>query len=308
METKHPHRPTRETLVIAGLLATALALTACGGGSDKAGGDKLANGDTKNISIGVPSGWDEGIATSAVFTHILEDEGYTVDAKTADVAVIYTGLSKGDFNVFLDAWLPVTHKDYVAKYKDSITDLGTWYEGATLNIAVNEDSPAKTIEDLKTMGGEYGNKLIGIEPGAGLTAQTKQAIKDYGLDDIDLRTSSTPAMLAELKGAAAKKQNIAVTLWHPHWAYAAYPLRDLEDPKGSMGKGESLHSYGDKDFTSEYPNVTKLLAAFTMSDEKLAELEKDINDAGNDADKGSANWLEDNPDFVAELKKAAGVE
>lgn len=308
MFTSHS-RPRRALTKVAvgGIMAAALALTSCSSG-DGSSSKTLENGDQKEISIGIPSGWDEGVAVSALWTQILEDDGYEVSSKTADIGVVFTGLSKGDFNVLFDAWLPITHKDYVDKYQDDITDLGTWYKGATLNIAVNEDSPAKTIEDLKTMGDQYGNKLVGIDPGAGLTKQTKKAIEAYGLDNLDYTTSSTPAMLAELKGAVKSKKNIAVTLWHPHWAYAAYPIRDLKDPKGVMGKGESIHSYGDKDFATQYPTAAKLFKEFSLSDEQLAQLENDMNDAKGDTASAAKKWLDDNPDFLPTLKKKAGVD
>ncbi|MCY6488430.1 hypothetical protein OYG14_12980, partial [Actinobacillus pleuropneumoniae] len=86
-------------------------------------------------------------------------------------------------------------------------------------IAVNKDSKARTIGDLKTMGDEYDNTLYGIEAGAGLTKATKDsAIPKYGLKNLSFKISSTPAMLAQLKKSTSAGQDIAVTLWRPHWA------------------------------------------------------------------------------------------
>ncbi|MGO1318353.1 MAG: glycine betaine ABC transporter substrate-binding protein, partial [Cellulomonadaceae bacterium] len=51
-------------------LALGLGLAACG--SDDGG----SGADDKNVSIGIPSGWDEGIAASYLWAAILEDEGY----------------------------------------------------------------------------------------------------------------------------------------------------------------------------------------------------------------------------------------
>ncbi len=48
-------------------------------------------------------------------------------------------------------------------------------------------------------------------------------------------------MLAALDGAIADKKPIVVTLWHPHWAYAKYELKDLEDPKGTLGQAEQVN-------------------------------------------------------------------
>ena len=92
---------------------------------------------------------------------------------------------------------------------------------------MNEDSEAQTIEDLKSMSGDYGNTIYGIEPGAGLSKAAKQAVEDYELSDMDLKLSSTPAMLAQLKKSTEADKDVAVTLWRPHWAYDAFPVRDL---------------------------------------------------------------------------------
>ncbi len=209
-----------------------------------------------------------------------------------------------------DAWLPLTHESYFKKYGDDLTDLGVWYDDAKLTIAVNEDSPAQTLEDLATMGDAYGNRLVGIEAGAGLTQVTQDAvIPEYGLEGLDYVTSSTPAMLAELKGATDAGQNVAVTLWRPHWAYDAFPIRDLEDPKGALGEAEQIHTFGSGDFEERYPTLTKLVGAFTLTDEQLFSLENMMFNSDEHADEKSAvaAWLEANPTFVDDLKEKAGV-
>lgn len=49
--------------------------------------------------------------------------------------------------------------------------------------------------------------------------------------------SFTGSMLAELETAIdSGAENVAVALWQPHWAYAAYPIQNLADP-GSPCRG-----------------------------------------------------------------------
>ncbi|BDZ42888.1 hypothetical protein GCM10025865_21870 [Paraoerskovia sediminicola] len=132
----------RRALAIGATAALGLGLAACSsddGDSTEAGGD--SGGDETSVSIGVPSGWDEGIAASFLWKNILESEGYEVETETADVGVIYTGLAGGDFDLTLDVWLPYTHASYLEEYGDDVSDLGVWYDNAKLTIAVNEDSP-----------------------------------------------------------------------------------------------------------------------------------------------------------------------
>jgi len=312
---------TRTTRRLVGVLAVAalgLGLGACSssGASSSAPGTSTSgasgpSGDEKEVSIGIPSGWDEGIAVSYLWKNVMESEGYTVKTTSADIGVVFTGVAGNDFDVTFDTWLPLTHASYLKKYGDDMSDLGTWYDDAKLTIAVNEDSPAKTIGDLKTMADQYGNRLVGIEAGAGLTeAVQDKTIPTYGLDKLDYVISSTPAMLAELKSATASGDNIAVTLWRPHWAYDAYPVRDLEDPEGTLGDAEEIHTYGTKDFAERYPTLAKLLGAFTLTDDQLFSLENLMFNEDTKKpteDEAATAWLEENPDFVTDLKAKAGV-
>lgn len=310
--TRTTRRTVRRSAAVAATAVLGLALTACasdsGSGADD--GASSTGEDETSVSIGIPSGWDEGIAVSHLWTAILEEEGYDVSSQTADVGVIYTGLAGGDFDVTLDVWLPYTHASYEKEYGDEVTDLGYWYDDAKLTIAVNEDSPAQSLEDLAGMADEYGNKLVGIEAGAGLTEITQeQVIPTYGLEGMDYSISSTPAMLAELKGATDAGDNIAVTLWRPHWAYDEFPVRDLEDPEGALGEAEKIHMWGSSDFEERYPTLTKLFGAFSLDDEQLFSLENMMFNSDEYADEGAAvqAWLEANPTFVDDLKESAGV-
>lgn len=299
-------RTQRRTSAIVGSTAVlALALTACSSEDTESSDDSTASGDETAVSIGIPSGWDEGIAVSNLWAKVLEDKGYDVETETADVGVIFTGLAGGDFDLMFDTWLPTTHASYIEKFGDDLSDLGVWYDNAKLTIAVNEDSPAESLEDLAGMADEYNNKLVGIEAGAGLTQVTEsEVIPTYGLEDMDYAISSTPAMLAELKGATEKGENIAVTLWRPHWAYDEFPIRDLEDPEGSLGAAEEIHTYGPKDFTDRYPEMAGWVENFTLNDEQLFSLENMMfNDEEYEGDEAAAveAWLDANPDFVDSL-------
>ncbi|WP_125774430.1 glycine betaine ABC transporter substrate-binding protein [Antribacter gilvus] len=299
----------RRTGASAAAVALGLSLTACAS-EESAGGTGDAGTETQetSISIGVPSGWDEGIAVSHLWASILEDEGYEVETESADIGVIFTGLAGGDFDVTFDTWLPLTHADYLEEFGNDISDLGAWYDNAKLTIAVNEDSPAQSLEDLAAMADEYDNRLVGIEAGAGLTRVTEDAVvPQYGLEDMDYVISSTPAMLAELKGATDAGENIAVTLWRPHWAYDEFGIRDLEDPAGALGEAEEIHTYGTADFAERYPDLAPLIGAFRLDDEQLFSLENMMFNSDEHASEADAvdAWLEANPTFVDDLKAAA---
>ncbi|MGC2939624.1 MULTISPECIES: glycine betaine ABC transporter substrate-binding protein [unclassified Brevibacterium] len=327
---------TRSTRIGAILACAALALSACGASNSGGGDNEDAQGsgdkdwsnctpgegsedatevadDDKDVSFVMFNGWDESYATTYLIKNVLEEDGYTVETQELDAGPAYTGLTKGDVDFVTDTWLPLTHASYLEQFGDKMVDHGCWYDNAKLTIAVNEDSPAKTIGDLKDMGDEYNNILYGIEAGAGLTKTTKEAaIPDYELDDLDYKISSTPAMLAQLNKSTAADENVAVTLWRPHWAYDAFPVRDLEDPKGAMGDAEGVYSFSGLDAADEHPYVSQLLQNLVLDDDHLASLENlmfsEDHYGGNDHEKAVAEWLEDNPDFVDQWKKGELAE
>lgn len=280
--------------LIAAAGIAALALTGCA--ADAGGG-----GDDKTVKIAVFNGWDEGIAVSELWKAVLEEEGYTVELEYAEPAVVYTGLANGDYDLTLDTWLPITHEAYVEEHKDDIVELGAWNDEAALTIAVNEDSPITSLDELAENADEFDGTIYGIDPGAGLTKVTQEeVIPTYGLEDMEFVISSTPAMLTELQKRTDAGENVVVTLWRPHWAYDAYPIRDLEDPEGTLGEAETLYSYGKGDIEETHPEVAGWLKDFKMDSELLYSLENSMFNEYDGEDYGPVvkEWMEENQDFV----------
>lgn len=289
---------------LAGIAASALVLTGCASGAEMSGdsGAKLENGDEKDVTIAVFNGWDEGVAASELWKAILEEKGYDVSLEYADVAPVYSGLSTGDYDLLLDTWLPITHASYMDEYGDQIEDLGAWNDEAKLTFAVNEDAPIQSIDELAAHADEFGNTIVGIEPGAGLTEITQnEVIPGYGLEGMTYTTSSTAAMLSELKAATDAKENVVVTLWRPHWAYDAFPIRDLEDPKGLLGDAEGIHSMGSQQLATTHPAVHSWISEFKMDSETLYSLENAMFSSGEQVDDYQPivrRWIEEHRDYV----------
>lgn len=299
-------KKNRIVLGLAATAAAALAMTGCSTGSAGAGssGGSGGSGGDKDITIAVFNGWDEGIAASELWKTVLEDEGYKVNLEYAEPAVVYAGVAAGDYDLVLDTWLPLTHAEYIDKFGADMVDLGSWYDNAKLTIAVNEDAPIDSLEDLAKDPSVVGNKLIGIEAGAGLTKITQEkVIPGYGLEKMDYVISSTPAMLAELKSATDKGENIAVTLWRPHWAYNSFPIKDLKDPKGLLGDAEQVHAFSSKDFAEEHKDIADRIKEFTMDDDTLASLENVMFNEYDGDDYGPVvkKWMTDNADYAKTL-------
>jgi glycine betaine/proline transport system substrate-binding protein len=289
----------RTTALIALGAVGMLALAGCAPAASETVGD--GNKDNKELNLAVFNGWDEGIAASELWKAILDEKGYDVELSYADAAPVFLGLSKGDYDLTMDVWLPDTHAAYLDEYGDDITDLGAWNEESKLTVAVNEDAPIDSLAELADNADLFNNEIVGIEPGAGLTAAMEErVIPGYGLEDMDFTTSSTAAMLTALTKATDAGENIVVTLWEPHWANAEFPIKTLEDPEGTLADLESLHAFGSADFEADFPQVAEWMDGFEMDLETLYSLEQAmfVDYDGTDYEPIVEKWIEDNQDYV----------
>ncbi|MEU9168280.1 ABC transporter permease/substrate binding protein [Streptomyces sp. NPDC048420] len=249
--------------------------------------------------------WDEDIAVTYLWKNVLEKRGYQLNLKQMDVGPVYTGLASGDLDLNFDAWLPYAQKNYWDKSKDRLKDLGTWYQPTSLEVAVpSYVKGVKSYEDLKGKASLFDGKIIGIEPGTGEMSLLKtKVLPGYGLDkEYDVVDGSTPAMLAELKRAYAKKQPVAVVLWSPHWAYSQYDLTKLKDDKKLFGEGNTIRTISNEKFPEQYPQLTKWIKGFHMSEDELGTLEGEINKYGQGHEEQAvAAWLKEHPEMVGRM-------
>ena len=282
-----------------------IGITGCASTSGSSSAEAVSNGDRANLTIGVFNGWPEGEAASYLWKSILEKKGYSVELKYADAGPVFVGVSQGAYDLALDGWLPTTHAAYMKKYGDSITDLGAWNSDAKLTVAVNDDAPIDSLDQLAANADLFGNRIVGIEAGAGLTSTVSdKVIPGYGLQNMDFITSSTPAMLAELKSKTSKGENVAVTLWRPQWAYDAFPIKDLLDPKNTLGDAESIHSLASTSFATDYPTLTGWIKKFALPSDLLFSLENDMYNVDGSIDDYTPivdKWIANNQDFVDAL-------
>ncbi|WP_053853120.1 ABC transporter permease/substrate binding protein [Streptomyces sp. NRRL B-24085] len=249
--------------------------------------------------------WDEDIAVTYLWKNVLEKRGYRLNLKQMDVGPVYTGLASGDLDLNFDAWLPYAQKNYWDQSKDRLADLGTWYEPTSLEVAVpSYVKGVRTYEDLKGKADLFDGRIIGIEPGTGeMDLLKNKVLPGYGLDkEYEVVDGSTPAMLAELKRAYARKQPVAVVLWSPHWAYSRYDLTKLKDDRKLFGEGNTIRTIAHEDFPGQYPQLTKWIKGFHMSEDELGTLESEINRYGQGhEERAVAAWLKEHPEMVGRM-------
>ena len=260
----------------------------------------LASADSKTLSIGYVDGWSDSVATTHVAAEVIKAKlGYDVKLQAVATGIMWQGVATGKLDAMLSAWLPVTHGEYWAKNKDNVVDYGANFKDAKIGLIVPEYVKAVSIADLKT-DSSFKQKIVGIDAGSGVMLKTDQAIKDYDLTGYKLQASSGAAMTAELGRAYAKQQSIAVTGWVPHWMFAKWKLKFLEDPKGVYGAAETVNSIGSKELATKAPEVAEFLKKFSwQSKDEIGEVMLAIQE-GAKPEAAAKDWVAKHPDRVKE--------
>lgn len=281
------------------LLVVSLISLALIAGCAQQQGDAPAGDKGKTINIGYVT-WAENIAVTNLWKEILETKGYEVKIQQLQASPLFVGLNQGELDLFLDSWLPITHEAYWNKYKDNLEDYGTWYEGeAKIGIVVPNYVTIDSLSEIKENADKFGGEIIGIDPGAGIMGATQAAIDDLNLG-VKLIQGSEAAMMAALSNATKEEKWVAITGWSPHWMFAKYDLKYLNDdsPNKSFGEAEGIHTLAHKDFDEKNPEVAKWIKNFKMNDQQIGSLEDLINQTPDDPQGAAKKWIKANQDVV----------
>lgn len=172
-----------------------------------------------------------------------------------------------------------------------------------LGLAACGSNDGATNEDA-SVGDQVNHQIIGIDPGAGIMKAAAGVMEDYELNDWALVEGSGAAMTAALKKAYDKEEPIIVTGWSPHWKFSAFDLKYLEDPKGSFGEEENIHTIARNGLAEDHPSAHKVLDQFNWSEDAMNEVMVKITD-GENPEKAAADWVEANEDLVSEWTQGA---
>ncbi len=225
--------------------------------------------------------------------------GYQVELSSVSAGVMWESIATGDQDIITTAWLPYTHQSYWEQHQDNVDRIGVLYEGAVLAIVVPEYVTIDSLAEMKDYEEEFGGRIVGIDPGAGIMEATKnETMPNYGLDDWELSESSEAAMMAELDSYYNNGDWIAVTGWAPHWKFAEYDLKLLEDPDETLGGLEEIVIVARQGFRDDFPEATTFFENWKLTDEQLGEVMAYISVDGMAPAVAARTWIDDNQDIV----------
>lgn len=247
--------------------------------------------------------WSDAEFVTKLAANILENEmDQDVELIQTDIAPQYQGVAQGDIDAMLMAWLPGTHGQYWDDVGRDAVSLGILYDRARLGWVVPDYIPEdqlSSIEDLKNdeVREKLDSTITGIDPGAGLTRLSEEAIETYGLDEYQLQTSSGAGMTAGLERAIRNEDWIVATGWSPHWMFGRWDLRYLDDPENALGEFERVHAVARPGFYQDNIEAAMMLSRMYIPLEDLQDAMFDAQE--NSYEEAVQNYIEANPDRVS---------
>jgi glycine betaine/proline transport system substrate-binding protein len=261
--------------------------------------------------------WSSAIASATLVKAVLQEKlGRSVNLVETDAEGMWKMVAEGRADAMLSAWLPDAQNAYWDKYKSEVHDLGPNLEGTRIGLVVPNMTAGRlttgtglrnrpylttrSIPELAADASKYKHRIVGIEPGAGVMLKTQQAIKEYGLGrEFRLVSGSEVSMVAELSHAIRHQRWVVVTGWKPHWSFARWELKFLNDPKGIFGTSGHISTMARKGLENDEPEVYAVLDRFHWSLNEINQLMLWIqDDAGLFPYDKALRWMRANPQRV----------
>jgi glycine betaine/proline transport system substrate-binding protein len=284
------------------LLMVVLALSLIATGCQKKEDGKTTTKKKKVELIYVE--WSSEVASTNVVKAVLQEKlGYEVDTIPVSGAAMWQGLASNDADAMVAAWLPTTHANYLDKVKEKVVDLGPNLVGTRVGLVVPSYVTIDSIAELNTHADKFDGKIIGIDPGAGMMAKTEKILEEYKLDQMELMVGSGATMTAALADAIKKNEWVVVTGWTPHWKFAKWDLKYLEDPKNIYGGEEEIRTFVRLGLKEDMPEVYNFLDKFNWSLEDMQQVMVWNSEDGANPYENAKRWIEQNEAKVQEWLK-----
>jgi len=252
-------------------------------------------------------GWTDITATTALTSAVLKGLGYEPSADLLSVPVTYVSMKNKNIDVFLGNWMPSMAGDAKPYFDDkSVENVRANLEGAKYTLAVPDytyDAGVKDFSDLAKNADKFNSKIYGIEPGNDGNRLVQSMIdKDaFHLKGWQLVESSEQGMLSEVDRAIRRKNWIVFLGWAPHPMNKNYPMKYLtggDDYFGPNFGGATVYTNVRAGYTTECPNVGKLLQNLSFNLDMEATVMEAITTGGKEAGAAATEYLKANPDVL----------
>ncbi|MDO9323073.1 MAG: glycine betaine ABC transporter substrate-binding protein, partial [Pseudomonas sp.] len=107
------------------------------------------------------------------------------------------------------------------------------------------------------------------------------------------------AMTAELARSIKANKPVVVTGWIPHWMFAKWQLRFLDDPKNVYGAAEHVDNIANPGLAAKAPPVYAFLKKFSWTPSEIGEVMLAIEEGAKPA-AAAQQWVQAHPQRVQE--------
>lgn len=260
-------------------------------GGEASSDDGSKKGQSKSISIGLDP-YNYSKPPAYISKEILENEGYDVEIKEADVGILFSALANGDLDSYIDIWSPNLQAQYLKKYKGDFKVVGTLYKDTPIGIAVPKYMKnVNSIEDLKKYKDQFDGKIYGIEPETGMDKTTHKMIDAYDMD-YEVENSSDQGMIAQVERMMKRKKPIAFQGWHPHTMFQKLDIKMLDDPK-NVWKFDNVQIGVANDLQEEMPGAYTLFSNMKLTVDEIERWMVEMKDNDKDPEDLAKEFVKD---------------
>lgn len=265
----------------------------------------------------VHTNWSSSVATANLVKAVFEQRlGIRCRLEETDAESMWASVAKKNADAMVSAWLPDTQAHYYKQFKDRVINLGPNLEGTKTGLVVPDITLGRltagtgirnrpyidvdSIKGLRSKAENFNHRIIGIEPEAGIMRETRQAMQIYELEkDFRLVEGSEVAMLAELSNAIRHQKWIVVTGWLPHWMFARWKLKFLNDPEGVFGDKGHIATIVRKGLEKDMTKAYHFLDNFYWKPSDIGQLMLWIReDNGRYPYEKALRWLRYHPEKI----------
>ena len=181
-------------------------------------------------------------ASAREVERLLVARGHRVERSSGGLAGLFERLGKGEIDLFVSAWLPLSHERFYAAIANKVRRLAVLYrpyriwgvpgyvpESEVASVADLLGAPALARMD---------RRIHGIATRAGISRHSVETIRRYGLDVVAgyrFQPGTEADCFARFMRAYAERRWVVVPLWHPQSLHRRYAIRALEEPLGLLG-------------------------------------------------------------------------
>jgi len=243
--------------------------------------------------------WASELASAHVVKAVIEEKlDRECQLLSVSLIAMWESIAAGDQDATVAAWLPSLQSRFLEEHRSEVQDLGPNLEGTKIGLVVPDYVNIDSITELESKADKFNNKIVGIDPHAGIMDKTAAALEAYKLENMKLVTGSGPTM-TKILGKAIKEQRwIVVTGWTPHWKFAKYDLKYLQDPLGVYGEEESIHSIVRKGLREDMPKVHSFLDNFYWEPEDMQAVMLLAKNEDFSYQRAAQKWIQENEVLV----------